>query len=293
MTPRWEKIVVGGNLEAFIYAYKRNLPLLCLRPKPPLFFECFEVGEELGQMCPSSSRKLRTPSGPVEMGTPKLQVWQRLLFLLSLSGKVLYGDTVKTINVDGDELQISCEGTRRRAAKFGKLEIFDDRGIIGLPGVRKQVKHKNAVYDWVNIVSGGSHNYDLFKYNEDFVNTIYFYPSERNNNSRLKDLVSVSYLTDEQLDDFAYSSTYVRFKLLGLFKELGIRGARNGRDVNRPGYYKYYAVKLEPSERKVVEQIDTWYEKDSRFSFHHQSIKKVLKDESAPNGYLERLLRII
>ena len=46
-------------------------------------------------------------------------------------------------------------------------------------------------------------------------------------------------LNEQQLRDFEYSDTYARFKTLAMMKEAGIRGARNGKDANRPGKYIY------------------------------------------------------
>jgi len=289
----WGRIVVGGSLEAFIYAYKHDLPVLCVKPRPPLFLDLFGANVDFGTIGINEIRTLKTPQGLIEVGSPKLQIWQKLMFLLSMSGKLLYADLINSVKVEGKQLQISCDRMKRQLVGFERLEVFDDHGLIGMPEIKRRVKRKNVVYDWVNIVSGGSHDYDLFQYSGNFVKTVHFYSSERSDNSRLKDLVAVSYLTDEELDDFSYSSTYVRFKLLEHFKELGIRGARNGRDVKRPGYYKYYAVKLEPSNRQVDERVNTWYERDSRFGIRRESAEKLLKVDAEPSGYLQRLSRVM
>ena len=103
----------------------------------------------------------------------------------------------------------------------------------------------------------------------------------------------MSYLTDEQLIDFSYSDTYVRFKLLDLFKELGIRGARNGRDVNRPGHYKYYAVKLEPSDRQVVRRVVNEYESDERLVFNYEDFNDIIEEPTVLEGYLKRICKTI
>jgi hypothetical protein len=289
-----EKIVIGGNLEAFTYAFKHCLPVLYTNLKSPFLYDYLQPDADLKQLNINFPPNiLKSASGTLTFGPPKVQVWQKLLFLLSVSGRVLYGDTVRSIHMEGDELTLSCDGTHRKTINFGQVIIFDDENIIGLPAIRKQTKYKNIIYDWVNIVSGGSHEYGILQYDDDFVNTVYFYPSERNDNTRLKDLVSVSYLTDEQLVDFSYSDTYVRFKLLDLFKELGIRGARNGRDVKRPGHYKYYAVKLEPSNRQVTRRVVNEYEYDEKLIFNYQDFSEIIKETTVLEGYLKRISEII
>ena len=293
MSTHYEKVVIGGNLEAFIYAFKHCLPVLYTNLKPPFRFDYLQPDVDFNLNINPPPNVLKTASGTTTYGPSKLQVWQKLLFLMSISGKIIYGDTVRSIQIDDGEIQLSCDGIRRKNITFDQVVIFDDEKIIGLPTVNKQIKYKNIVYDWVNIVSGGSHEYDLLQYEDEFINTIYFYPSERNDNTRLKDLVCVSYLTDEELVDFSYSDTYVKFKLLDLFKELGIRGARNGRDVKRPGHYKYYAVKLEPSNRQVVRRIVNEYETSHRLIFNNLTLSEIAEEPTVLEGYLKRVCNII
>tara|TARA_R100000655_G_scaffold54032_1_gene92028 strand:+ start:1173 stop:2054 length:882 start_codon:yes stop_codon:yes gene_type:complete len=293
MNLNYEKIVIGGSLEAFTYAFKNNLPVLYTNASPPFLFDYLQPDADLSLLNITSPSVLKSASGTLTFGPPKLQVWQKLMFLLSMSGKILFGDMIKSVRLEEDQLLINCGNSRKKIINFDQLIIFDDKGLSGLPLIKKRTKYKNIVYDWVNIVSGGSHEYDILNYSDDFINTVHFYPSDRNDNTKLKDLVSVSYLTDEQLEDFSYSDTYAKFKLLDLFKELGIRGARNGRDVKRPGKYKYYAVKLEPASRQVVGRVINEYEKDDRFIFNYQEFSEIWQETTALEGYLGRFSEII
>jgi len=285
----YSQIVIGGNLEALSYAYKNNLPIISTSFKPPFEYDYFQPSIDLGFLNLDSQTELISTSGTITVGVPKAQVWQKLLFLLAMSGKVLYGDSVRSLTVEEHKIFISCEGAKRREIRFEQLVIFDDDNIVGLPAIESQVKHKNIVYDWVNIVSGGKHEYDIFQYDDDFVKTVHFYPSHRNCNTKQKDLVCISHLTDEEAVDFSFSGTYVKFKLLGIMKDLGIRGARNGRDVNDPTKYKYYAVKLEPTSREVVKRVSNEYEQDDRFVFLNRTAEDILMDDTAIKGYTRRL----
>ena len=113
--------------------------------------------------------------------------------------------------------------------------------------------NKYMVLDWMNVRSGMVHQYDSIEGTSDFVSSIHFYPSERiDGNHDKKDLVAVSYLTKEELNNYEYSDTYARFKILDDMRALGIRGARNGRDTKNPQNYKYYAVKIESNKREVL-----------------------------------------
>ena len=265
MSIHHDTLVIGGSLEAFAYAFKHCLPVLYTNLKPPFKYDYFQPDVDFNLNIKTPPNVLRTASGTTTCGPSKLQIWQKLLFLLSVSGKTIYGDTIRSIQIEENEIHLSCDGIRR----------------------------KTITFDWVNIVSGGSHEYDLLCYKDEFVNAVHFYPSDRNDNTKLKDLVCVSYLTDEQLVDFSYSDTYVKFKLLDLFKQLGIKGARNGRDVNRPGHYKYYAVKLEPSSRQVVKRIANEYESDKRLIFNNSSLSEITEEPTVLEGYLKRVCDII
>jgi hypothetical protein len=294
MNLNYEKIVYGGSLEAFLFAYKNNLPVLYTNLKPPFLFDYLQpVGEFDKLNIKSPPNVLNSPTGSISYGPNKLQIWQKLYFLLSMSGKILYGDTVKSVSIEGYEMHLNCGTSKRKIVSFDQVIFFDDAGVTGLPPINKQTKLKNIVYDWVNITSGGSHSYDLFVNDDDFAKFVYFYPSDRNDNSKLKDLVCVSHLSDEQTDDFSYSSTYVKFRLLDMFKEHGIRGARNCKDPNRPGKYKYYAVKLEPAKREVERQLTNEYHQDDRFIFNKYSLEDILQMPYASEGYLKRISELI
>tara|TARA_Y100000389_G_scaffold203764_1_gene253347 strand:+ start:337 stop:1221 length:885 start_codon:yes stop_codon:yes gene_type:complete len=294
MNLNYEKIVYGGSLEAFLFAYKNNLPVLYTNLKPPFLFDYLQPVDEFSKLnIKSPPNVLNSSTGVISYGPSKVQLWQKLYFLLSMSGKIIYGDTVRSVSIEGQEAYINCGTAKRKSIQFDQIVIFDDIGISGLSEIKKQIKSKSIIYDWVDITSGGSHAYDVFHYDDDFVNTVYFYPSQRNDNKKLKDLVCISYLNDDQIDDFSYSSTYVKFKLLELFKEQGIKGARNGRDPNRPGKYKYYSVKLEPTKREVIPQVANEYCEDDRFIFFDGSLEQVIQESYMCDGYLKRISEII
>ena len=105
----------------------------------------------------------------------------------------------------------------------------------------------------------------------------------------LKDLAAISYLTDEQLADFDYSDTMVKFKVTKMMKEAGIRGARNGRDVNNPERYKYYAVKVEPAERQVFTDVVRTFKPDDRFEFCYDTLEDIVSNIKKPEHYLGKL----
>ena len=80
-----------------------------------------------------------------------------------------------------------------------------------------------------------------------------------------------------------------KFKIIEMMKEAGIKGARNGRDVNNPNKFKYYSVKVEPAQRVIEKNITKYYETDDRFEFVYDSIKQLLDNLKKPQGYLSKI----
>ena len=277
-----DKIVIGGCLSALLYAYKNDLTVMFANPKPPFRYDKIEKDYDLSFL----------GLEPFESYYQR-QVWERLLFLLGLSGNLPLSDNAAGFRIVDDLLTVTTENHRVVKFKFNQLVIFDDNNISGLPMISGEIKEKNRVIDWVNVRQGAKHQHDEIKGDGDFVNQIIFYPSDRSDNKNLKDLVAISYLTDEELLDHDYSDTMVKFKATKMMKSVGIRGARNGRDVNNPEKYKYYAVKIEPAERVVEPDVKRYYEPDERFEFKYDTVFELLKEPRRPKNYLGKLCDMI
>ena len=277
LTFEQDEIVVGGCVKALLYASFRELPVVFTRPIPPFRFDLFPADN----LCKLGFELDET--------TTTREVWERLMFILGLSGLVLTNGLESSLRVD-DRVLIVSAGPRPVKHNFRKLVIFDDRQIKGLPRVTEEKEETNRVIDWVNVRSGCRHDFDRLEDDgSDFVREILFYPSDRSDNKNFKDLAAISYLTNEQLRDFDYSDTMAKFKIKDMMKQAGIRGARNGRDQKRPDKYKYYAIKVEPAEREVISRNVRHYEPDERFEFCYDSIEELVANASPPSGYLRKL----
>jgi hypothetical protein len=252
-------VAVGCNLESLLYSYKRKIPVVFVDARPPFRFDYLEFNG---------------------VKTPQVQMWEALLFILNMSGLVLFPGILDGLKIDGNEL-VAKSIRNKMKIKFDNLLIFDDKGVDGLPEIKTQVKQKNRVVDWINVRSSGRHGVDSLYSDGDFVSEVIFYPSDRNDNKVHKDIVAISYLKDEQLLDFDFSSTMVKFMVLGLMKGAGIKGKRNGVDSRNPTKYKYYAIKIEPTHRTVEPFIKKTYADDSRFIFMNEAVEDILKMKGA------------
>lgn len=276
-----DKIVVGGDIRALLYAYFHELPVVFSRPNPPFRFDIFPDFD------------LKYFGIDIEKPHTSREIWEKLIFLMGMAGHLPVNNNDNNLRVTDSTLVVSS-GSKVIKLNFNKLVIFEDEGITGLTRISKEEKGPHRVIDWVNVRSGCRHGVDYLENDgSSFINEVYFYPSDRSDNKKLKDLVAVSYLTDEQIEDFDYSDTMAKFKIKKIMTEAGIRGARNGKDSKRPGHYKYYAIKLEPSERQIQRKHVRYYEPDNRFDFRYDTVDSVLSEARWPTGYLGKICEII
>ena len=288
-----DEVVIGGGLSALVYAYSKDATLIRVPDAGPSPFDFFEPEINLSSFfLEPVTFELKTNTGVKVVGIPKLALWERLSYMMSLSGRLPFSDKVKSIRVDQEKktVRVAAAGNSGMKLGYDKLRVFDDTDLHGLEScmsydlgeihnVNFLPPKKFKILDWFNVRSGCRHEYDYFCTNDDLVKEVYFYPSERVDGKHdLKDLVAVSYLTEDQIHNTEYSDTYARFKVLGLMKENGIRGTRNGRDQKNPEKYKYYAVRIEATARDVIlggQNIN--YENNDGVTFDDRSVEKIIK----------------
>ncbi len=225
-------------------------------------------------------------------------MWEELATSLSLAGLCPLGDKVTSVSISGDILKVIVCNSKMAKYKFSKLHLFDDYSISGLPPALPFISPKLRVFDWFDVRTGMEHQHDILHSPDDFIKEIIFYPSSRfgaqSGERTRKDLVAISHLEPAQLGDFQYSDTMARFKVLHMMKEVGIRGARNGRDPQNPAVYKYYSPKIEAMERQIEPFPQTSYEFDPRFEWPLRSPAQILQDHTLPTKtYAAKMLKMI
>lgn len=225
------------------------------------------------------------------------ELWELLIFVLSLSGQLPMADKTSSISIQDDILKATTSRSRMARFKFKKLFVYDDAGVSGLPLLKESTKYPSRILDWFDVRSGMEHDHEILTSDQDFVKEIIFYPSERMGSQKKrirKDLVAVSYLSEDQLLNFDYSSTMARFKITQMMKDAGIKGARNGRDTTNPELYRYYSVKIESVDRETEHSVENKYESDSRFSFFYDDSNIVAEKFLCNSGtHATKLMKII
>ena len=282
-----DNVVVGNGLNAVLFAYLNNYIIINNDFRVPFRFDFFADTIGLPSLfVPREEITLQGKDEEIKFGVCKVDIYKHLLFVLSLSGLNPLSDKVVSIRLNDDNTLRAVTERSQIVFKYEKLFIFDDANVHGLPDKLENINEDlYKVFDWIIMKSCTTHPYEYFETSDDFVNEVFFYPSERFDgyHATKKDAVAISYLTEKQLQDSEYSDTYAKFKVLDIMKEAGIRGARNGRDMLDKTKYKYYALKIEPEKRETMSLQKTLYEDTNNIEFMHDSeediIQKYLADE--------------
>lgn len=246
----FDELVLGGSLTALLYAYKKNLPILIDVAHVPFVLEEIPTHWDLSFLGFSKSACHK-----------KSQVWDRLSFLLSMAGLVIFPNNIQSFRLEENKIQIIGLDNKKMVVHYNKLVEFD-----------RETENYFMVYDWYAVHSGSRHDWEVIpNYDEGLCHLLLFHRSTRpRTRSDVKDVCAVSRVPKEKLYEIDWSPTYTRIKTLQMMKQVGIRGRANG--YNRKGKMLHYAISIEHMYREVfeeqnnqlsIEEILSWKEKEN------------------------------
>ena len=230
MDLHFPKLITGGSLESLLYAYMTETPIVISQPYVPFELDIMHQNDLLHLIGYDRNTEIK-----------KVEVWDRLSFILSMAGLVLMPNNVRTIKHADKLIVFTLKDNTRMKIGYDTLISFDDH-----------VDEKLKVYDWFSIRSGSKVELDeIHDHEDDLVKKIIFYPSQRRGSMGRgrKDLVSYSEIPYTEIHDYESSESYVRLKTLSMMKEQGLRGKPNG--YNNRGKAQYYALKIEHTYREI------------------------------------------
>jgi hypothetical protein len=245
----YDEIIIGSSLGALSYAFRHGLPVFFTTPRRPHRFEYFNAPKIIDDLrITHEENKLTTPNGEVYRGQKKVFLWEKLAFTLNLSGLCPLNGSATNLRIENNNLlKAYNDFSLISSIEFDKATIFDENLNIE---TRKIEPPRYVVLDWFSAHSGGKHNIDLIQTEDEFVKEIWFYESDRVH-SGIKDICAISYLTEDQVDEFEFSDTYARFKTQKIMELNGMKGASNGIDP-ATGKNKHYAIKISNVSRDKV-----------------------------------------
>ena len=294
MILEYEDIVVGSDLKATLFAFNNNLPIIFSQPRRPFRFDFLEPNTDLGcvKLTRSPSLELTRTNGVKVVGSRAELLWERLMFLLNLDGKVPLANLCSSIRFDGEHLICSNEYSKIATLNFSNCFYFGDDNISGLVKEKELANPTYTCYDWIAFNSGGKHEIDYMWVGDDFVKEIWFYSSDRMcGNSPVKDACVVSTLTQDQLSEFDYSETMARFKMISEMEKRGMKGRQNGYSTNgNPKHYKFRTTPIRRTKRRDPVEIVS---ADDRVSFPKVSTRSLCEDLEKFCPTYDRFLRYL
>lgn len=286
-----DNLVVGSSLEALTYSFLNNIPIISSDLTPPFHFENFEHNQDLSVFgLENVTKTIKTNFAEKKVGLNKLWLWERLLFSLSNAGLFPTMDKPVSLRISDNILKAPTSNARMAKIHYKNLIVFDDNKLQGLR-VGQPTGDLCEVYDWFRVRSGMKHKYDRIEDATDFVKCILFYPSERvTGDHDFKDAVSISYILKKDLNTFEYSDINARFKTKYMMKEAGIKGARNGRDMNDKTKFKYYDVKIENITRQIVYPKNVHKSYDN-IIFNYDSFDDIINKNPLKESYASNIFK--
>ena len=210
----YNNLNIGRTLTCLLHSFKTETACILTQPTPP-----FKFDEHISEY--DFSFLGISPSNPQ-------QAWDRLCFLLSMSGLLLFPNNISNARMNENIVEVITNNNQKIIIECENINVFD---------VNETGWH--YVYDYFDWRSGSLHEHNqVDDSNDNFIKKIIFYSSERDRvNNNVKDLVGVSYLRDDELEDLEVSPVYSRLKMLRMMKEAGIKGRITGYDKRGVGTY--------------------------------------------------------
>ena len=248
----FDKLNLGGSLTALLCAYKTNTPIIIDQPRLP-----FELDEAPFHW------DLEFLGFSPELPVKKSEIWDRLSFLLAMSGLVIFPNNLRNFKLETNKITVITADNKKLEVYYDEVNIFDE-----------DKQDYCIVYDWFDVRSGSVHSHDIiYDYQADFIKQLIFYSSKRPGVQRhKKDVCAISEVKCSEIDSIDNSVGYARLKALKMMKDAGIRGTPNGYDSR--GCKLHYAVKIEHSHREIEEIINN--------KFKIEDLLKISLDKRTP-----------
>lgn len=247
--------MIGSDLESAVYAFLSNAFYLPTCLLGPLFYK---------------------NSSPLYLGSNRGDYsWSRIMTIMGLESRLLNYPNLKSIRLEEDTIKISSP-TGVKRYKFGSCKVFDTT-LINL--TNEILEHRPSIYrvydDFEISGLGGKRKYIQPKVtDEELATEIHYYISSRVHGAKyITDCVVESNLTRNQLNDFNYSDTMVRFSIARHLESIGIKGKLCG--VYKSGKQKFRSPTILHKKRILFETEKNIYEDSEKVKFINYSMEEI------------------
>ena len=146
--------------------------------------------------------------------TSEEEAWAAAAYNAADLSLLPFSGALEKIRVDGHTLVAHTRSGGVYTIAFEQIDLFATKNIFGLEDCFTKTLQYNRVVDWFDVLQGGSTpcGFDLSQH--ETIKQTTFYESGRVDGREYYDLFCVSHLTDEQLMDYEYSDTFIKFKIV-------------------------------------------------------------------------------
>jgi hypothetical protein len=246
----YDDIVIGSSLDAMMHAFIQRCPIFFTTPMRPFRFSYLAPETDLACLklpTPTGNKSLTTFGQNKKIGIAEELLWERLFFLLSLSGNAPLSNLCHSMRYDDRRVVCSNEYSKIFEFSFKSCYYFGDSGTSGMVREKSFDEDTYICYDYIAFNKGGKHEIDYIHTGDDFVSEIWFYPSDRiDGNTPVRDACAVSKLTREQLISFDFSETMARFKVVHEMENRGMKGvfAHAYTKSGKPKHYNFRTTSI-------------------------------------------------
>lgn len=190
----WPNITIGSSLDAVRFAISNQNYIL---------FSCFPVLNSYD------------PCGNINSLEKE---WASEIYRAYNLGLVPIAGSLESLRID-DLLRIRTSDGGYYKISYDKISLFSTENVQSTMVDYDKKLLYSEVIDWFDVRSGGHRRLCLQE--DEVINSIVSYPSSRIDGREYFDIFCVSHLTDEQLLDYNFSDTFMRFRIQKLAKLSG------------------------------------------------------------------------
>ena len=256
-------VVVGNTVESIFYAFSHQYYHISIRQDPPMFYRELTV--------------------PILGYKTESNAWNRLNFMMGLLGLRSSFEHFDTVRIENNKIKISEQGSSYQY-EFENCFIFDPTNIKHENNVLEAKESTFLVLDDFELARLGDKKDSIPNFYKDrsFVNQAHFYTSDRiDGASFVSDCVAESVLKKEQLYDFDYSDSMVKFVIQRYLESVGVHGTFM--NFYKNGSPKYRKPTVKHVKRLVFEKDNNLYQDSDSVKFLNMTLEEII-DEASTEG---------
>jgi len=248
-----DKVIFGNDLDSIAYSFLTGIPIVCENLEYPQSFEFFKPEHHLDLLkITNESNQMRTPDGVLLLNDTKQNVFKKLLFFLSLLGKIKFANDIKFVSLsEPNVLKICTQTNRIHEIEFDELIIPNN--TILKDADYEIVEHLNSrVIERFHVGKALGIKAEIYQNEADFLRNVYI------SFSKTTTCTIESFLPHDKINDLEYSFFYVKYALINLFRKYGLDYS-DAKEFITP-------KKKEVYERKIIRYNDNEHIKQIQFS---------------------------